>query len=188
MMERSVVGVRADTGALLWNVPHLAFADETVSTPIFHEGSVFVSTLPPGSSQLITLSGQGDGIVAKCAWQSHAQANHHGGVILIDGYLYGSHFRGKWICLEFKTGKVMHSAPGVGKGSLTYADGMLYTYSEKGGTVGLVKATPKGHDVVSRFQIPQRGKGLCWAHPVACGGRLYLRHGDFLYCYSIRAE
>jgi len=188
MMEKSVVGVRADTGKLLWRVPHVAYADETVSTPIFHDRFVFVSTLGPGASQCIELSGEGDGIAAKAAWQSKALDSHHGGVLLLDGYLYGSATRGKWLCLELKTGKVIYDADGVGKGSLTYADGMLYTYSENGGAVGLVKATPEGHQLVSQFRIPAGGQGPCWAHPVVCGGRLYLRHGDFLYCYGIKAQ
>jgi outer membrane protein assembly factor BamB len=188
MMEKSVVGVRADTGKLLWRQPHVAFADETVSTPIFHDRFVFVSTLGPGASQCIELSGEGDGISAKQAWQSKALDNHHGGVLLFDGCLYGSTTGGKWVCLELRTGKVLHTADGVGKGSLTCADGMLYTYSENGGTVGLARATPESHHVVSRFRIPQGGQGPCWAHPVVCGGRLYLRHGDFLYCYDVQAK
>jgi len=188
LMEKSVVGVRADTGKLLWRVPHVAFADETASTPIFHDRYVVVSTLPPGGAQCIELSGQGDGIAAKQAWQANALANHHGGVLLVDGYLYGSHGQGKWVCLGLKTGQVMYTEDGVGKGSLTCADGMLYTYSENGGTVGLVKATPDGHTVISQFRIPAGGQGPCWAHPVVCGGRLYLRHGDFLYCYDIQAK
>jgi hypothetical protein len=73
----------------------------------------------------------------------------------------------------------------VGKGSVTYADGMLYTLSEQG-RMGLVKATPAGHDLVSEFRIPKGGEGPSWAHPVVCGGRLYIRHGDFLYAYEIR--
>jgi hypothetical protein len=80
----------------------------------------------------------------------------------------------------------MYAEPGVGKGSLTFADGMLYTFSERGGRVGLVPATPKSHQSVSEFQIPKLGRGPAWAHPVVCGGRLYLRHADFLYAYDIR--
>jgi outer membrane protein assembly factor BamB len=188
LMERSVVGVRADTGKLLWRVPHVAFADETVSTPVFHDRFLFVSTLTPGASQCVELSAEGDPVSVKRAWQSNALDNHHGGVLLADGYLYGSTVGGKWVCLELKTGKVMHAGNGVGKGSLTYADGMLYTYGENGGAAGLVKATPEGHQVISRFRIPEGGSGPAWAHPVVCGGRLYLRHGDFLYCYDIQAR
>ncbi len=75
---------------------------------------------------------------------------------------------------------------GIGKkGSLTYADGMLYVMDERG-NVGLVKPTPTAHDIISRFRIPEGGQGPTWAHPVVCGGRLYLRHSDFLYAYDIQ--
>jgi len=52
--------------------------------------------------------------------------------------------------------------------------------------VGLVEATPEGHKLVSRFQLPEGGKGPTWPHPVVCGGRLYLRHGDLLFGYDVR--
>lgn len=188
MMEKSVVGVRADTGRLLWRAPHFAFADETVSTPLFHDRYVFVSTLPPGASQCLELSAEGQGTGVKRAWHALALSNHHGGVVLVDGHLYGSDFLGKWLCLELGSGRVVYKADGVGKGSLTCAEGMLYTVAEKGGTVGLVKATPLGHAVISRFCLPQGGSGPVWAHPVVCGGRLYLRHGDRLYCYDVKKE
>ena len=81
----------------------------------------------------------------------------------------------------------MYAAKGVGKGSLTCAEGMLYTMSEKKRKVGLVPATPKSHTVVSEFRLPRGGEGPTWAHPVVCGGRLYLRHGDYLYAYDVRA-
>lgn len=62
---------------------------------------------------------------------------------------------------------------------------MLYTLGENG-QMGLVPATPQDHTVVSRFRLPAGGQGPAWAHPVVCGGRLYLRHGDFLYAYDVR--
>ena len=113
--------------------------------------------------------------------------NHHGGVILMDGYLYGSCVRPVWVCLEWKTGRTMYTAEGVGKGSLTYADGMLYTLGENS-KMGLVKPTPAGHDLISEFRIPAGGEGPSWAHPVVCGGRLYIRHGGFLYAYDVLAR
>jgi outer membrane protein assembly factor BamB len=74
----------------------------------------------------------------------------------------------------------------VGKGSLTYADGMFYTLSEQR-DMGLVPATPKEHKVVSKFKVPSGGDLPSWAHPVVCGGRLYVRHSDQLYAYDVRA-
>jgi hypothetical protein len=95
---------------------------------------------------------------------------------------------GRWICLDWGTGRTRYVAEGIGrKGSLTCADGLLYVMDERG-HVGLVKPTPTAHEIVSRFTIPRGGKELTWAHPVVCGGRLYIRHSDFLYAYDVRAD
>ena len=80
----------------------------------------------------------------------------------------------------------MYVADGVGRGSVTYADGMLYCYGRKG-TLGLAKATPQGYELVSSFKITQ-GEGPHWAHPVISDGRLYIRHGDTLIAYDIGAD
>jgi len=185
MMSASVIGVRAETGNLLWRHDHKAYADETVSTPVFHDGLIAVATLGPGAARCLRLIVDGRTASVEQVWHTGALDNHHGGILALDGYIYGTTLRGAWVCLDFKTGEPTYMARGVGKGSLTYADGMLYTYSERG-LVGLVKATHERHELVSQFRIPEGGKGPSWAHPVVCEGRLYLRHGDRLFCYDIR--
>ncbi len=85
--------------------------------------------------------------------------------------------------MELETGNMMYEACGIGKGSVTYADGMLYCYGERG-EVALVPATPKEHRIVSSFRI-SLGTGHHWAHPVVTGGRLYIRRGDTLMAYSV---
>jgi hypothetical protein len=67
---------------------------------------------------------------------------------------------------------------------LTWAEGLIYLFSDKG-EVLLIRPNSKKYDVVSQFSIPEGGEGMTWAHPVVCGKRLYLRHGTFLYCYDI---
>ena len=189
LTSRACIGVNADTGELLWRFEHRTPFDETIPTPIYHDGHVFITTRSTGSV-LLKIIVDGDRVSVDNVWRSGELDNQHGGVILVDGYLYGASLvknRGRWICLEWKSGDMMYAEPGVGKGSLTYADGMLYTMNEHR-TVGLVEATPRGHRVVSRFNIPAGGEGPTWAHPVVCGGRLYIRHGEFLYCYDVRAE
>ena len=125
-------------------------------------------------------------VVAEKVWENKPLDNHHGGVILVDQYLYGSSGR-SWHCLDWKTGQSLYQERGVGKGSLTYADGMLYTLSENH-RMGLVAATPNGHQFVSQFDLPKGGQGKSWAHPVVAGDRLYLRYDTNLYCFDIKAR
>jgi len=186
---KSMIGVNADTGDLLWQVKHESLHNENVLQPVYHDGQVFVSSLKTGSVRWkINVDGQKASV--REVWRSEQMDNHHDHVILLDGYLYGSSCirnGGKWICLDWDTGEMQYADKGVGKGTCTYADGMLYALSERR-AVGLVKPTPAAHEIVSRFELPAQGKGRTWAHPVVCGGRLYLRHGEFLYVYDVKAD
>ena len=180
-----VIGVNADTGATLWQYEHTNKRKINVATPIYHDGYVFASSGYGKGSVMLKLTVEGKKVEAEKVWFSTELDNHHGGVILLDGYLYGTGSKKSgWVCLHFKTGKVMHREEGVGKGSVVCAEGMLYCYAEKG-TMGLVKASPKAHKLAGSFKVPEGGKGQYWAHPVVCGGRLYVRHADNLYAYDI---
>jgi len=111
--------------------------------------------------------------------------NHHGGVVLVNGYLYG--FNNSILtCLEFATGKLMWRDRSVGKGALTYADGNLYIQGE-GNLVGLAEATPSGYREKGRFKIADQGLPS-WAHPVVAGGTLYVRNQKTLAKYDITAR
>jgi hypothetical protein len=73
----------------------------------------------------------------------------------------------------------------VGKGSLTYADGMLYLFGETN-TVGLAEATPEAYREKGRFSVPDQGYPS-WAHPVVCSSKLYIRNQSMLTCYNVNA-
>jgi outer membrane protein assembly factor BamB len=72
----------------------------------------------------------------------------------------------------------------VGKGSLCFADGMLYLFSESGGQAGLGTCSPSGLELKGKVKV--EGKGPSWAHPVVINGRLYLRYDDNLYCFDVK--
>ena len=187
LTSRSIIGVNADTGQLLWQIDHESYTDQNTLMPIFHEGELFVSTIRSNSAKWKVRVENG-GASLEEVWRTEDFDNHHGGVVLVKGNIYGtstSRNRNKWICLDWETGEIEHMDQGVGKGSCMYADGMLYTLGENG-TMGLVRPTASGHETVSTFSIPEGGEGKSWAHPVVTGGRLYIRHGAFLYSYDVR--
>ena len=110
--------------------------------------------------------------------------NHHSSSVVVDDTIYG--FSGRILkALDFRTGEVLWQDRSVGKGSLIYADGHLYVFSENG-VMGLVRATRAGYEEVARFEI-ERSRRASWSHPVIANGRLYLRDQDALYRFDLRA-
>jgi outer membrane protein assembly factor BamB len=186
MNAKALVGVNADTGELLFRHEHETRFDVNAIQPVFFDGNVFISSGYNRGSQMVHLEIKDGKVATETAWESKDMSNHHGGAVLLDGHVYGSS-ENKWVCYNWETGETVYAERGVGKGSLTVADGMLYTLSEKG-TMGLVKATPQGHELVGKFKLPEGGEGRSWAHPVVCDGRLYLRHDTRLFVYDIRAK
>ncbi len=187
LTSKSFIGVNADTGKMLWRIKHESYADENVLMPIFHDGELFISTLKAGSVKWKTNLKDGK-VSLEEIWRTEELDNHHGGVILINGNLYGaSTFRNRnlLVCLDWKTGRNKYMDKCVGKVSLTYADGKLYALSIDA-VMGLVRPISTGHELISSFEIPKGGEGKSWAHPVVCGGKLYIRHGEFLYAYRTK--
>ena len=124
-------------------------------------------------------------ITAKEIYSSKKMQNHHGGMVVVDGYLYGFG-SGGLICLDFKSGRLEWQNRSVGKGSLTYADGHLYCLGENH-EVALVEANSNKYVETGRFRIADSGLSS-WAHPVVANGRLYLRDQEKLTCYDIRQK
>jgi len=185
LTARAGVGVRASDGKLMWSYPAAANRTANITTPIFHDNKVFYTSDYGTGGGLLQLSAQNGEIKAQEIYFTRAMQNHHGGVVLVDGYLYG--FNNSILtCLEFATGKLMWRDRSVGKGSLSYADGNLYLLSEDN-VAGLAVATPTGYQERGRFEIPDQGLPS-WAHPVVSDGRLYIRNQRALASYDIRAR
>ena len=190
MTEGSLFVVDAEDGKLHWSLPIGNYVPDNRRihpvTPVFENGRLyFTSGYNMGGIQFQISE---DGKTFTETWRDTVLDNHHGSVVLDKGFLYGANWidngNGDWICLDWNTGKVRYTQHWLNKGSLTFADGMLYCYEEGSGTVGLVPATPEGFNVVSSFVVTQ-GQDQHWAHPVVCGKRLYIRHGSVLAAYDI---
>ncbi len=192
MIQKSVICVNANNGKLIWREPYVTPSDTGGVTPTYKDGFVYVTSAVEREftrgGVMFELSADGMSVTEK--WNDQTLDCGHGGVVLVDGYLYGSTFdgipKGDWVCLDWDSGQVMYKAKWNGnKGSIIYADGMLYCYDENTGDVALVKPSPKGFEIVSSFRVTQ-GDGQHWAHPAISDGRLYIRHGNALMVYDIK--
>ena len=199
---QGVVGVAAKDGKLLWRYPGQGFRTAMIPTPIVRGDFVYFTAGYGVGCDLLHLTHQDGTFKVESVYDRAARRNmenKHEAVVLVGDQLYGwtdGIDRGSWICQEFKTGQVVWQSKELGRGSVTYADGHLYCYTEDNGTVALVRASPEGWKEDGRFTIPQKTKlprppkyrTDIWTHPVLANGRLYLRDQDLLYCFDVKGH
>ena len=189
MMEDHVVGLDTADGKLLWKTPYAGPWRAHPNCPIHHNGRIYVTSGYDAGGLMLKLSDDGKSVTR--LWTEKTLDTHHGGVLLIDGKLYGSSWidnsKGAWLCVDWQTGKVLSNTDWRNKGSAIFADGMIYCFTEKTGTLALVKPDPTGWKPVSSFDVTQ-GSGKFWSHPAIANGILYIRHGEALMAYDIRAQ
>jgi len=176
--------VRASDGKLMWRYEKVSNRTANITTPVFYDNKVFYTSGYDTGCALLSVKAQGGEVKADEIYFNREMMNHHGGVVLIDGYVYG--FNNAILsCIEFATGKTVWRDRSVGKGTLTFADGHLYLLSENN-VAGLAEATPAGYKETGRFQITDQG-WPSWAHPVVCAGKFYIRNQGTLTCYDVKA-
>lgn len=189
----SIAGISPKDGALLWKQDYPG-KTAVIPTPIVKGNQIYVTAgygvgcmsfeIEPGNKIKM--------LYDETSGTNKVMKNHHGGVILVADHLYGYSDGVGWTCQNFKTGELVWGEKAkLGKGAVSYADGMLYCLDEQSGTLVLAEASPKGWSEKSRFKLdPQTTirspQGRIWTHPVISNGRLYLRDQDLIHCYAVK--
>ena len=195
--QQASVGVRASDGKLLWRFDELKRRTAVIPTPVVQNNYVFFTSGYGAGCELVKIepTGKGEVKASLVYTQNPLISNHHGGVIRVGEYIYGHSDRGGWTCFEFKKGgeePEWQERKALGKGSVVFADGHLYCYSEREGICVLVEASPGGWKEKGRFTIPEkmdpRPGGAIWTHPVVANGKLYLRDHVHLFCYDVAGK
>jgi len=186
LMAKSVVSVDVKTGKLLWSHKHITKHDQNVTSPLFVNGLICVSSGHKTGARILKIAA--DSRSVKEVWFNKQLDNCHGGLLLVDGFLYGMGCRMSplgMVCVNAKTGKTAWSFRPLAKISLTYADGLMYGMNNRG-RVWLVNADSEKCEIVSQFKLPRLSRAETLGHPVVFGGRLYLRNGTALHAYDVR--
>ena len=197
LTAKGLIGVAASDGKFLWRYDRPANGmGINCSTPFYHDGRVFAASAYGAGGGLVKLSKDASGAIkAEEVWFSKNMENHHGGVVLIDGGLYGANGGnngGYPVCLDFQTGEVLWNEKDpdkrrVKKGSVSVADGRIYYRTEEGAVL-LIEPSRKEYLERGRFEQPDRTRLPAWSHPVVANGKLYIRDQDTLFCYDIKAK
>ncbi len=190
-----LIGIDILNGNILWkfnyhdlykNITHPLAPINNCNTPLYQNGQIYVTSGYNHIGAMFNILNDNSGI--ELMWTDTILDTHHGGVVAIDGKIYGSNWinnrQGNWCCIDWETGKKEYEIEWETKGAIIYADGMLYCYDEAKGNIALVEPNPNEFKVVSSFKITE-GTGPHWSHPVIHNGILYVRHGKSLMAYNI---
>ena len=189
----NLLGINASDGEILWDFDLLPYEQVKMgkgintNTPLYYNGDIFVTNGYDQTAIMVSLAADGRSVSLK--WKNDVLDTHHGGVVLVDGNLYGTNWinnsKGEWVCVDWNSGKTNWTKEWFAKGSIISAEGLLYCYEEKGGNVALVKPDSAEFKIISTFKF-EGGEGPYWAHPSIYEGKLYLRHGNILRSYNIK--
>lgn len=189
----NLLGINPENGTILWSYNliqyHISRQGKGGNTnpPLYHNSEIFVTSGYDHPGLMFSLSEDGKSINLK--WRNDILDNHHGGVVLVDGNIYGANWihnsKGNWACINWQTGETNWEKEWINKGSIISADNMLYLYEEKQGTVALAQPLTDSLKIVSNFKV-KGGVGPHWAHPAIYNGMLFIRHGNVLMVYDIK--
>jgi len=192
----NLIALKPETGEIAWTYQYWQpekwpWQDNGliwVNTPIYKNNEIFICMGYDYPAVMLQMDSTGTSVSEK--YIDHTLDNHIGGVVLNEGYIYGSNWynntNGRWVCMKWDTGEIKYVADWDTKGPVVMADGMLYCYNERG-KVGLVKPDPDGFKLISEFKI-KKGSGPHWAHPFISDGKLLLRHGEVLQVFDIKEK
>lgn len=192
-LSKGIVGVDAKTGQFLWRYAEPVKGMAQMVTPVARDGYVYGGAQGVGGG-VVRLKSERGGVTAEQVYFARGLPSSIGGSVLVGDYLYGTASEGL-VAVEFTTGKVKWQAESIGKGSVAYADGLLYLHGENG-DVALVEATPEAYREKGRFTPPTQPKRKrlgpypekAWTYPVIANGMLFIRDIGTLWAYDIKAN
>jgi outer membrane protein assembly factor BamB len=173
--SNEVVGLDPATGKRLWGHGHETSYGLNIAPPVTgDDGLLLVSSAYSGGTRALRLTRDGNKTRVQELWFTNQMRVHHGNLIRIGGYAYGS--SGDFgptplSAVDLRTGEVVWRDRAFAKAKLLLAGGRLIVLDEDG-SLGLVTMSPQGLQVQARAEI---FSGRSWTFPTLVGTRLYLR-------------
>jgi len=189
-----LIGIDAANGKVLWNHNLKQYYNTeqgygaNTNPPLIYGNEIFTTSGYDHPGLMFILAEDGRSVSLK--WKNNTLDCHLGGVVRIKGTIYGSNWqnnaKGRWVSMDWETGKVNWEAEWFNKGPVIAADGMLYLMEEKSGNIALVQPSEESMKVISTFRMKE-GEGPYWAHPAIYNGMLFIRHGNVLKVYNLKS-
>ncbi|MEW6303958.1 MAG: PQQ-binding-like beta-propeller repeat protein [Verrucomicrobiota bacterium] len=156
----------------------------SAATPIVVDDLIFISASYNTGAVLLRAKGER---VEKVWSGDESMSNHYATCVYRDGFLYGLDGRHDFAggtelrCVEFRTGKVRWSKPGLSAANVMLAGDQLLALTENGELIR-VAAQSNAYKETGRAQILSAGVR---AFPALADGRFYARSKNVLVCINL---
>ncbi|UCE60689.1 MAG: PQQ-like beta-propeller repeat protein [Phycisphaerales bacterium] len=179
----SVIIGESKTGNLVWREPWVTDWSVNASSPIFHDGHLFISSGYKTGAGLFKMRKDGEKLAGDSIWKSKVLLNKFQSCILHEGKLYTSD-QEALVCVDFMTGEEQWRKRRLKHGTVVLAEDNLLLLTESG-LLQVAKASPEGFDTISKARILD---GRCWTVPMLHRGKLYARNLERAVCFDLKAE
>ncbi|MEP0841869.1 MAG: PQQ-like beta-propeller repeat protein [Phycisphaerae bacterium] len=180
-LGKSAIIVEAKTGREVWRTGWKTSYDVNASSPIFHDGYLFLTSGYGTGCALYKLSPKGDKLDGQEVWRSKVIVNKFQSCVLHEGALYGSDEK-TLKCVDFMTGKELWSVPRQPNATVLLADGQLIVLTENGKLM-IAPVSPKEFKPTAEADILEN---RCWTIPLLHEGKLYARNLEKAVCVDLR--
>ncbi len=182
----AVIGLDANSGALLWRVPVKTGFGRHITTPVVDDDLVLVSS-HQAALMAIRLRKNGATFDAAPAWTNKECAINMSSFVVVDHFLYGLGAGKKLVCVDVKTGERKWAQREAITGSMVKdlagfmvmkKNILVLTYD---GQLLLIAADPTACRVISSVQLCDK----TWCSPAYADGKLYFRDVQTMRCVQL---
>jgi outer membrane protein assembly factor BamB len=192
MSRSGVAGIAASNGRLLWKADVAGNANAVIPTPVAQGNIVYVTSGYNAGCAALRLTRTGETFSVETLYTERNMSNHHGGVVLVNGHIYGFSDASGWLSQNLMTGETVWSERNteVGKGAVIAVNDRLILLDERTGLITVAAASPNGWREFGRMGIPERTKiesmdNMVWTHPVVADGKLFIRDHDLIFGFDL---
>jgi hypothetical protein len=184
LSNKSCIAVEPSTGKVIWEHPMTNGITMPVTQPqlvkLSADSNCFL--VQSGSGLSLFEVSHGAEWATKDLWVSSGLKTSLSDFVIDQGAIYGFD-DGIFCCLDLKTGKRLWKKGRYGHGQVLLGpeQHLLIVFSEQGEVI-LLAANPKKLEELGRFAAIE---GKCWNMPTVAQGRLYVRNGEEIACYTL---
>jgi outer membrane protein assembly factor BamB len=184
LTAKSLVGIGAADGKLLWRVPFSAQYNS--GTPIV-DGQTVICSGPKAGTVALKIEKKGDSFAPRELWKKTQSAGIYNTPVLKGGRLYGLTAArkgpGHFFCMNAQTGDVLWTdkTSRGDCGEILDAGSVLLALTSDSNLVAF-KPSDKGYEELAKYKVADTPT---WAYPVVAGNRVYVKDRDSLTLWTI---